>query len=419
MGNPLQYRICLNRRGFLIPVAILAAVAVFFFIMSFSTMSRGYRNQIRHMSERQNLFYIAYSGYSQVISKLYQKTWEERFFKNGPSAESNVPIYHGFYDSYVVNVPGKEYQADIYIRAWVVIGSGKSREQLYFWRIIYNDDILDISNRVIPLMFTDIDVRFFPTGANSPFAAQADAILAERATNHEKANTYVRQIVTLQDARDIAGVFLIPPADRSAIPTTLQATLGQGTQDPTSDGVPTVFETTAERQDVTGDQTIIQKISPPVSIYLSGAGGGGTQGTRAYSNGDVTIEPFLVQGSMDAYSFVRLYDINEQEILFNGYHLLEWRRPNPNNPDYLIYKGVTQEISMTQAGRDFILNFYPDNAKYLEKYFPGSTIAWIPRPSPVHPPYTFFIRTGQKLWCGITGSAAGGYLRVDSPTFTE
>jgi len=55
-----------KRAGFVIPLAMLAAMCFAFFLYTVSSMSRGYRSQVLHMNNQQLAFQIATSGFARI-----------------------------------------------------------------------------------------------------------------------------------------------------------------------------------------------------------------------------------------------------------------------------------------------------------------------------------------------------------------
>jgi len=105
-----------TNRGFILPLAIFAALAVASFIMTVTMMSRESRNQMIHMNKEQNAFLIAYSAYSKVLAKISINPWSDRYYKKGYPTENQIKLFGAEYDCYVTDSPGKPNQADIYVR---------------------------------------------------------------------------------------------------------------------------------------------------------------------------------------------------------------------------------------------------------------------------------------------------------------
>ena len=124
-----------GKRGVALPFTILAMIVISGFVITMSSLNQGLKNQIFHTNNHQLSFLLAYSAFSKVLAKIHSNSWTDRPFKDGPYAENNVAFQGGTYDLFVENSPGKQYQADIYVRTSL---AGITR--LYFWRIRFNDD---------------------------------------------------------------------------------------------------------------------------------------------------------------------------------------------------------------------------------------------------------------------------------------
>ncbi|OQA05546.1 MAG: hypothetical protein BWY66_02413 [bacterium ADurb.Bin374] len=181
------------RRGVALPIAFLALVLVIGMVTSISTMNQGLKSQVFHSSNNQWSFLLAYSAMSRLLAKLHADSWAQRPFASTPYRETGVPLQGGTYDLFVENTPGHPFQADIYVKTTL---AGASR--LYFWRITFNDDLLDISNRIIVEFFKASESGDFPTGAGpSRFSKAVDDLLAERASNQKKSDEMAVTLATV------------------------------------------------------------------------------------------------------------------------------------------------------------------------------------------------------------------------------
>ncbi len=136
---------------------------------------------------------------AKVLAKIHTVSWAQRPFAAKPYREFQVPLQGGVYDLFVENTPGHDYQADIYVKTTL---TGVSR--LYFWRITFNDDLLDISNRIIVEFFKSGDPADFPTAAGpSKFSKTVDDMLAERAANQKKADDMAAELAPLTTAGQV------------------------------------------------------------------------------------------------------------------------------------------------------------------------------------------------------------------------
>ncbi len=244
----------LSRSGFLIPLALFALVAVIFFVFTVSTMKSGYLSQVKIVGQRQCLFNIAYSGFSRIIARIHEKSWDERYFSAGSVPENNVPMFDGHYDSFVEEAPaaptsnGLRHPIDIYIRARF-----QERKQTFFWRVVYEEDIFDISNRIFSVFFSELDQEKFPEGASAratsdAFQTELAKILDQRRQNLQKALEESRKLAPISDVRAIANeLTAAPPGEIPALP------LNPGGIEPRPDqGMPVGVLTFPQADSITG-----------------------------------------------------------------------------------------------------------------------------------------------------------------------
>jgi|GEM_PF-2501620 len=261
------------RAGIMLPLAIFASLAIGFLAYFLNTMNQSYRNQINHFNKHQITFMIAYSAFSKILAKVQNAPWSERFFKTRAVRENQIALFGGEYDSYVENST-KEYQADIYIQSQY-----GGYTCLYFWRIVYNDSVLDISNRIQTIFFGAFSPDNFPsdkprgindatfttgtgTGGNnnpggnystgsasSTMAAKVDHIISERKRNNRQANEKAAYIAISDRLQEIVNLLSGRPKDAPNVPSTPEGTaepppLSRYSKDPLSTksddgGIPT------------------------------------------------------------------------------------------------------------------------------------------------------------------------------------
>lgn len=187
------------RRGMALPFTIVAMVVVIGFIMTMSRMNQGVKTQIFHTNNHQLSFLMAYSALSRVCAKIHSFSWASRPFATTPYAENKVALQGGHYDLFVENSKNREFQADVYVRTHL---AGISR--MYFWRIRFNDDLLDVSNQIFVEAFLNGDPKDFPvTGKANPFAKKVEDLLAQRAANQKKSDLLAREVLKLKKPNDI------------------------------------------------------------------------------------------------------------------------------------------------------------------------------------------------------------------------
>ncbi len=199
------------KRGVALPLVLLAMIVAAGFVAVMSSLNQGVRTQIFHTNNHQLSFSIAYSAMARVCAKVHSFSWDQRPFLNSPYIENRVSMQGGYYDLFVENTQGRDYQADVYVRTNLADIS-----RMYFWRIRYNDDLLDVSNRVQVEAFVNGDPADFPSGSTNPFRPKVEDILRKRKENQDKPDQLGREIAGLgsPDAinRELNGRPINPPS---------------------------------------------------------------------------------------------------------------------------------------------------------------------------------------------------------------
>lgn len=189
----------IRKKGVALPVTLFALVLVVGFVVSITTLNQGLKSQVFNTSNHQWSFLLAYSAFSKTLAHIHSASWSKRPFAAKPLMEFQVQLFEGTYDLFVQDTPGKEYQADLYVRTNL---AGFSR--LYFWRITYNDDLLDVSNRIIVEFFRTGEPVDFPKGPGpSKFSQEVDSMLAERKRNQENSDKLAARLGGFSDAKKI------------------------------------------------------------------------------------------------------------------------------------------------------------------------------------------------------------------------
>ncbi|MBF0407969.1 MAG: hypothetical protein HQM10_11480 [Candidatus Riflebacteria bacterium] len=191
-----------RKTGGALPFSLIALVIVTGFIVSVSNLNQGLKSQVLHTSQNQWSFLMAYSIFSRALAKVHSVSWTNRPFATAPYQENNVLHSWGSYDLHMENSPGKEFKVDIYIRTNI---TGLSR--LYFWRVKFNDDLLDVSNRIVVEIFKTGDSGDFPKGPGpSPFSQKIDDLMKKRADNQKNSDTTGDVLSTAKTPEEVIGV---------------------------------------------------------------------------------------------------------------------------------------------------------------------------------------------------------------------
>ncbi len=390
------------RSGLVIPLVILGIIALGFFVYSVSTLNRGYRTELRHLDVRQGMFNIAVAAFSRITAKLHSRPWPDRFFKAGPAIETGQALFDGSYDSFVLDAPNRPMQVDIYIRVRLFDSS-----QVFFWRIQAVDDLLDITNRVYPLVFTYLDDKDFPTGNPPGFTSKVEEILQERKDNQPKATEMTKDLSGPSDVFDITRITGAtppgsePPADPPV-----------GTQDPPVRSAPAIFANDADKAAVTGEKSgntptgtspapgTGNPPSPPQVVKPGGDMDITAQGREvrlANQDGEISIRPYnFAIEQIVASIIVRVFDTDGKEVLFGDRPVFSWiRKDFGYSPAF--FKGREETASVVPVSYGGANNYDP--AKDLV--------------------YSFPVKKGQRVVAEMSGSNGSGYVRVSSPAFGE
>ncbi|RCK79419.1 MAG: hypothetical protein OZSIB_0059 [Candidatus Ozemobacter sibiricus] len=188
-----------RRTGLALPLVLVGLIMLAGVVISVATLQQGAKSQIYHTTTNHWAFLMAYSAMAKLHARVYSLPWPDRPFAHAPYRENNVPLQGGIYDLFVENTPGRERQADIYVRTHL---SGQTR--LFFWRVAFEDDLLEISNRISINFFCQGDPVDFPTAAGpSRFSQHVDRLLQEREANQKRSDDLGWELVGLSDLPSI------------------------------------------------------------------------------------------------------------------------------------------------------------------------------------------------------------------------
>ncbi|MBI3038341.1 hypothetical protein HYY75_04705 [bacterium] len=130
---------------------------------------------------------------------------------NGPYKENNVSLLGGEYDLYIENTPGRTFQADVYIRTRFT-----DLTKLFFWRVSYRSDLLDVSNRLSIILASSISPSYFPKGQSSSFAEEVDKLLDQRKRNQDQSDELAVKILNVSDVRDVVSIIGGNPTNQAS-----------------------------------------------------------------------------------------------------------------------------------------------------------------------------------------------------------
>lgn len=194
-----------NREGFVYLLVIAAVLAAVVFSLTLSNLNQGFRKQVSYVAHKDVCFEMAYSVLSGIMAKVYSKPWNERFFATAPVSVNGESILDGTYDFLVEDSPGKSHQFDTYIRINLL-----GQRRVFFWRIEYHDNMLDISQSFSKIYFTHLDEDKFPAGAGNRITTEVDRILKNRELNREKSEKLASILKGSNNSKDIADLLNAP-----------------------------------------------------------------------------------------------------------------------------------------------------------------------------------------------------------------
>lgn len=229
-----------GRRGFVVPLVVMGILAVSLFVAFVHSMGSGYSNQVAHVDEYTRCRIIGESAFSRVLGMIRNKPYRERFFAKAPYRELGVSLFRGKYNLYVVDAPGHRWEADIYVEACF-----QRCQRLFFWRVKFENSVLDAVGRVYPILFASRDPGEFPAAVGgSPLAPAVDDLISIRHANQGLAGSKASLIRPLADTKDMIKVLDGPSGievadDLAHGPSPLPAVLPPLTAPPTAS--PTVL----------------------------------------------------------------------------------------------------------------------------------------------------------------------------------
>ncbi len=195
------------RAGLVFPLVLMGIFSLGFLIIFVHSMSRGYSSQVTHVEEHLRVQAIGQSVFSQVLAKIRNKPFRDRFFFPRPFRTSDEELLGGTYDLYVVDAPNKPFQVDIYVQARFF-----DARKLFFWRVQVDHSILDAAGKAFPILFTTLPDGSFPTsGSGSPMAGFIEDILSQRKANKTAAENRFITLVTSNSLKDDLRILDGPP----------------------------------------------------------------------------------------------------------------------------------------------------------------------------------------------------------------
>jgi len=189
-----------RKHGFVYLLILMAVIAVVFFASTIFNLNQNLRTQVSHIAYKDVSFSSAYSILSGILARVYKSGWQDRFFAAKPVQVYGLALGEASCDYYIEDTPNFDHQMDVYIRVNLT-----GRSQLYFWRVVYHDEIFDFSIHFSSIFFTNPDSKEFPPENNGvTIASEVDAMLVARAENEERARQTIATVIEENDTVRIA-----------------------------------------------------------------------------------------------------------------------------------------------------------------------------------------------------------------------
>ncbi len=180
------------RHGYVFPLILLATMAVGMFIITMTQFQSSNRLKYQHLNDYQTAFNIAYSALVEVLADIQTKQWSNRSFKSKP-LDRSAALFGGNFEMRVENHATVEFAFNVKIRV-----TYKSKRHLFYWRLVYNPNILDFTRLFVPVYYEDFTD---PAAVPSDLDEQVDKLIRQREENQPK----VREIAkVIKDAPKVA-----------------------------------------------------------------------------------------------------------------------------------------------------------------------------------------------------------------------
>jgi hypothetical protein len=215
------------RRGFFLPMLILAVLAMGLLAVTMWFMGSNYANQVLHVDEGSRTLMIAEAKVGEMLARIRERPYRERFFAPTPFQELDAEMLGGRCDTFVEDAPPPAVdQADVYVRAtW-----GRAR-RLYVWRFKHEETLFDAVGRLLPIFFVSLDASDFPRPGHSPFAAALRDLIAVRGANEGNAALTAQSSLKQDDLPALLGELKAYPPGMP-IPAVVGSPPGQPPQMP-------------------------------------------------------------------------------------------------------------------------------------------------------------------------------------------
>lgn len=192
----------LGKSGYIFPMILFASLAVGLFIITLTQFQSSNRMKYRHLNDYQAAFNIGYSALVEVLADIQSRQWSNRTFKTGPQ-NTNADLFGGTYNLRVEDHATSEYVFNVKVRV-----KYKEKSHLFYWRMIYNPNLLDFTRLFVPAFYKDFQD---PADIADPDSidGKVDEIIKQREENRPKVTEIadtLKPAETVKEALKVVGI---------------------------------------------------------------------------------------------------------------------------------------------------------------------------------------------------------------------
>jgi len=163
--------------------------------------------------------YIAEAGFARVLARLEARPFQDRWFKDSPYVESDVPYSGGSYSYLIADTPDGDQEFDLWIR-----GEYDGSQAILFWRVSAYRTALSLFASYHVLHFTYDDGVDLPADpSRSPLLRKVQEILTKRSRNRPAADALEREILRDPNLKQAVSLGGIPGLDDVLVRVPLEA----------------------------------------------------------------------------------------------------------------------------------------------------------------------------------------------------
>ena len=200
----------LSRRGNALILILGIALVLGIQIYIVQTFTMGSFRHVEKVNGHIRAIYVGESAFSQVVARLKAATWENRWFKSGPTRDTSIALAGGSYSDLVEDVPGA---TDKLVDVWIEAHYDTAVSLMYY-RVLYQDDTLDFTAQVFPTFFSFLDAgQPNPfTGTLPPSIALVQGMIGQQQANQAAAIAALNGVKGTCDLNGaMAALSITPP----------------------------------------------------------------------------------------------------------------------------------------------------------------------------------------------------------------